>query len=65
MPKGLEYEVDVVRIAYASTTFRVKARNVTEARAKALEIAPSDVFSEHDAEYKVESVMRADIDEDD
>ena len=58
MPKEREYEVEVVRIAYASQTFRVKARNVTEARAKALEIAPGEVFSEHDAEYKSGSVSQ-------
>jgi hypothetical protein len=58
MPKEREYEVEVVRTAYASQTFRVKARNVTEARAKALEIAPNEVFSEDDAEYKSGSVSQ-------
>lgn len=59
MPKEHEYEVEVMRIAYASQTFRVKARNVTNARAKALAIASNEVFSEHEAEYKTGSVVQA------
>ena len=59
MPKEREYEVEVMRIAYASQTFRVKATNVTAARKKALAIAPNEVFSEHDAEYKTGSVVQA------
>jgi len=59
MPTEREYEVEVVRIACASQTLRVKARNVTEARAKALELAPNEVFSEHDAEYKTGSVVQS------
>jgi hypothetical protein len=38
---------------------RRKARNVTEARAKALELAPNEVFCEHDAEYKTGSVVQS------
>ena len=59
MPQEREYEVEVVRVAYASQTFRVKAKNVTAARVKALAIAPNEVFSEHDAEYKTGSVAQA------
>ena len=55
-----EYDVNVVRTGYACQTIRVTARNATEAKEKALEQAPSRVFSEHDSDYNAEQAVRAD-----
>ena len=60
MTQEHDYGVQVVRIGYATRTLHVKATSAAEAREKALAIAPNEVFSEHDSEYKAESVIPAD-----
>lgn len=50
----MKFDVPVVRIGYASLTISVEADSQEEANRKALEQAPSEDFSEHESEYKLE-----------
>ena len=63
-PKEREFEVAVLRIAYGSRKIRVKAKSKFEAERKALDEAGDYEFSEHDADYEIESIsiVSTDID---
>jgi hypothetical protein len=52
-----EFEVAVLRIAYGSRKIGVKAKSQFEAEQKALNEAGECEFSEHDADYEIESVL--------
>jgi len=56
--KEHEYKVEVVRIGYAVRTILVMAANKEAAKEKALEEAPSLMFTEHHSDYKADSAMR-------
>lgn len=49
----MEYEVEIIRIGYASSVFKVDAASAKEAEVKAIEKAHNAIFSEHISEYKV------------
>ena len=59
-----EFDVAVLRIAYGSRRIRVKAKSQFEAERRALDEAGDYEFSEHDADYEIESVsiVSTDID---
>jgi hypothetical protein len=59
-----EFEVAVLRIAYGSRKIRVKAKSQFEAEQKALNEAGDYEFSEHDADYEIESVREVSSDTD-
>jgi hypothetical protein len=63
-PEEHEFEVAVVRIAYGSRKIRVKAKFQFEAEQKALNEAGDYEFSEHDADYEIESVLEVSSDTD-
>lgn len=52
-----EYEVEVVRIGIGSATFSVKALDKKQAKKLAKEAATNHLYVDHDAVYKVESIM--------
>ena len=56
-PEEREFDVAVLRIAYGSRRIRVKAKSQFEAEQKALDEAGDYDFSEHDADYEIESVI--------
>ena len=51
-----KYTVYVARISYAIVPIKVEADSGDEAEATALDLAGDYLFSEHSAEYEVESV---------
>ncbi len=51
-----EYEVQVVRTAYAFKTIKVKANSEEEAKEKALDEAGDHEFSEKSSDYSVDGV---------
>jgi len=55
----MKYDVHVTRTGFSSGTIQVVAKNQEEATQKALEAAGNLDFSEHDADYAVESVSPA------
>lgn len=55
----MKYDVHVTRTGFSSGTIQVVAKNQEEATQKALEAAGDLDFSEHDADYAVESVSPA------
>jgi hypothetical protein len=55
MPK---FNVNVVRIGYASMYVEVEADTEELAKDKALDTAGNHLFSEHSFEYEAESVVR-------
>jgi hypothetical protein len=63
-PEEREFDVAVLRIAYGSRRIRVKAKSQFEAERRALDEAGDYEFSEHDADYEIESVniVSTDID---
>ncbi|MBM4147172.1 MAG: hypothetical protein FJ240_13030 [Nitrospira sp.] len=61
-PEEREFEVAVLRIAYGSRKIRVKAKSQFEAEQKALNEAGDYEFSEHDADYEIESVLEVSSD---
>jgi hypothetical protein len=63
-PEDREFEVAVLRIAYGSRKIRVKAKSQFEAEQKALNEAGDYEFSEHDADYEIESVLEVSSDTD-
>jgi hypothetical protein len=63
-PEEREFEVAVLRIAYGSRKIRVKAKSQFEAEQKALDEAGDYEFSEHDADYEIESVSEVSPDSD-
>lgn len=50
------YEVQVVRIAYGSCKITVNAISIDDAVKEAVNQAGEYEFSEHDADYEIESV---------
>ena len=63
-PEDREFEVAVIRIAYGSRKIRVKAKSQFEAEQKALNEAGDYEFSEHDADYEIEAVLKVSSDTD-
>jgi hypothetical protein len=55
MPK---YRVTVCRTAYAHLDIEVHAKNLKEAKRKALDEAGGHQFSEHTSEYSEEGISR-------
>ena len=55
-----KFNVNVVRICYASMYVEVEADTEELARDKALDTAGDHLFSEHSSEYEIESVVRVD-----
>jgi len=53
MPE-LEFTIEVRRAGYSSRNIKVSARDVKQARMKALDEAGSHEFSEHDADYETD-----------
>jgi len=51
------FDVHVCRTGYGHHTLRVQAANSEQAMARALEEAPNQVFSEHNADYSVEGIL--------
>ena len=50
--KEKKFSVSVTRISYSTREIEVSATNRNEAKNKALDVAGSYEFTEHDAEYK-------------
>ncbi len=63
-PEERQFEVAVLRIAYGSRKIRIKAKSQFEAEQKALNEAGDYEFSEHDADYEIESVLEVPSDTD-
>jgi acyl-CoA hydrolase len=53
-----KFNVNVVRIGYASMDIEVEADTEELAKEKALDAAGNLLFSEHSSEYEAESVVR-------
>jgi hypothetical protein len=52
-----EYKVNVCRIGYGNNDLKVAATSEKEARKLALDLAGSLDFSEHDADYEIQTVV--------
>ena len=52
------YIITVRRTAIGTKEFRITAPNKTAAAERALQMAPNVLFTEHDAEYTIDSIRR-------
>ena len=50
----MKYEVEITRISYATTTFRVEAGSEEEAKDLAMDMAYNTGFDEDTAEYEID-----------